>query len=218
MDIKGLSPCMQLLPELSESTHTQYFTEKKQKCIFWWWDEQNTNLWYFNVSLWRKHVENNMHEDLFCQLPFSFKVRLKTTHFSFHLPLVTVKECEAHVSLLMSPLKHLLSLSQLPTHPCLPLLPPPFSLPGVYFSSAQTIRDTHTHTPTHCILETSWVSRAQTAPPKILIYFSLSCRYDSLSTGASVCLFWFLAESFKPLPVAQVIDVIARVTKCLKNW
>lgn len=56
MDIKGLSPCVQLLPELSESTHTQYFTEKKQKCLFL--DGGKNKIPIFSVILMCLYEEN----------------------------------------------------------------------------------------------------------------------------------------------------------------
>lgn len=99
-----------------------------------------------------------------------------------------MKECNTHVPLLMPPLKHLLSLSRLPTHPRLPLLRP-FSLPGVYFSSGQTIRQ---------ILypgDSSWVIRAQTATTKTNIFFIvLHSMIHFLQSY--LCVFLFLFRRF----------------------
>lgn len=120
----------------------------------------------------------------------SFLLRCDKEQHIFHsIHYLSLWRNAIHVPLLMPPLKHLLSLSRLPTHPRLPLLRP-FSLPGVYFSSGQTIRQ---------ILypgDSSWVIRGQTAPTKTLIYFSLS-RTVWFTLCRDICVFFcFYSEGF----------------------
>lgn len=178
--------------------HTKLY-RKEEPCI---WQSgkkiphRNTSFFCsFLVSEWQKDMfETKGIKTWSCQLP-SCKWDKKTTHFSSHLSFVTVKECDTHVSLLMPPLKHLLSLSRLPTHPRLPLLPPFFPSWCLFFICS----DDSTHTVSWRLLlsQQCWDG---TYKDFNIFFIVLHSMIHSLLGDL-----WIYAECFKSSPVAQTL-------------